>query len=54
MSEETKTLREWAASDCIRIIEPDGFDRSDPNLMERQFTHAEYEAGIMYCNLESI
>jgi hypothetical protein len=50
----TKTLDEWAALDNIRIIDPDGFDRSDPDLMTKQFTKEEYKKGIFKCTLMCI
>ena len=42
-----KTLQSWAALDGIKIIDPDGFDRTDTYLFERLFTHEEYKAGIV-------
>lgn len=46
-----KTLQEWAKLDAYKIADPDGFDRTDPQLMERLFTKEEYNAGIWRCTL---
>jgi hypothetical protein len=48
---ETKTIQEWAALDGIKVYDPDGFDRTDPLLMERKITKAEYDAGILRCTV---
>jgi len=50
---ETKTLQEWADIDGLIIYDPDGFDRSDPEIMSRKFTRQEYDAGIMLCSIIS-
>ena len=45
---ERKTIGEWnAAVSSINVIDPDGFDRTDPLLYERRFTREEWEAGAM-------
>jgi hypothetical protein len=49
--EETKTLDEWAKLDGITILDPDGFDRTDHHLWERQFTKAEYDKGLCNCTI---
>jgi len=51
MKAETKTLQEWADIDGLIIYDPDGFDRSDPEIMSRKFTRQEYDAGIMLCSI---
>ncbi len=48
---ETKTIQEWAALDGIVVLDPDGFDRSDPYVLEREVTKAEYLAGIWRCTI---
>jgi len=53
METETKTLQEWADIDGLIICDPDGFDRSDPEIMSRKFTRQEYDAGIMLCSIIS-
>lgn len=45
------TLQKWAERDGLTILDPDGFDRRDPFLMERAFTEAEYRAGIGRCTV---
>lgn len=43
-----KTIREWEQyyGDKFRVYDPDGFDRTDPNLMTRTFTKAEFLKGL--------
>jgi len=43
----SKTLKEWADIDGIEILDPDGFDRSDALLYEKQFTFEEYQKGLI-------
>lgn len=46
--QERRTIGEW--NDIVpelNVIDPDGFDRSDPHLYERRFTRAEWETGAM-------
>lgn len=50
--EELHTLDEWAAMDGITILDPDGFDRTDPHLWELKFTREEYDKGIILCTIE--
>ena len=47
----TKTLQEWAALDGIQMLDPDGFDRTDDKLFERQFTKEEYDTGLIKCTI---
>ena len=44
---EVRTLDAWAALDGIYILDPDGFDRSDPKLRERLFTKQQYINGML-------
>ena len=48
---EMKTIQEWAKLDGIFVYDPDGFDRSDPLLWEKEITKAEYLAGIAFCTV---
>jgi hypothetical protein len=48
---EKKSINEWAAMDGICVLDPDGFDRSDPYVLEREITKAEYVAGIERCTV---
>jgi hypothetical protein len=41
------TIREWEKIKGVKILDPDGFDRKDPNLMERLFTEQEFNEGMM-------
>lgn len=45
------TLAEWSQLAGIRIIDPDGFDRTDPHLWERGFTLDEFERGIPHSTI---
>lgn len=51
---KTKTLQEWAAEFNLLIIDPDGYDRSDPNLLTKQFTKEEFMTGIFKCTVTSL
>ena len=52
MTEEKKTIPEWEEEYGVDILDPDGFDRSDPNLYEKKFTKEEFEEGLMYCTIQ--
>lgn len=41
-----KTIKEWEKEFNVTILDPDGFDRSDPNLKERLFYREEFLAGM--------
>ena len=41
-----RTIEEWGRLTSIRVLDPDGFDRKDPHLMERTFTRQEFDAGV--------
>ena len=41
------TIREWEKIKGVKILDPDGFNRKDPNLMERLFTEQEFNEGMM-------
>lgn len=49
-----KTLTEWAKLKGYRIIDPDGFDRSDPDLYDRLFSEKEFDDGLPYCTVEQV
>ena len=42
-----QTLKDWCIEKHIIILDPDGFDRKDPKLFERDFTEQEFETGCM-------
>ena len=48
---ETRTIQEWADRDYLIVVDPDGFDRTDPEIMVRKRTKEEYDAGIMLCSI---
>jgi hypothetical protein len=45
--EERKTIKEWEPIFNVEIYDPDGFDRTDPELYNRKFTKAEFEQGML-------
>lgn len=45
--DERKTIAEWSEEFGFSIMDPDGFDRTDPNLMDRNFTLAEFADGAL-------
>lgn len=44
---EKKTINEWEKIFDVQILDPDGFDRTDPNLYDREFTREEFQHGMM-------
>jgi hypothetical protein len=42
-----KTIGEWAKERGIKVLDPDGFDRTRPDLWEMIFTEDEFEKGLM-------
>lgn len=46
-SEPLRTIEEWGAITGLRVVDPDGFDRTDPELWTRRFTEAEFQRGAM-------
>lgn len=53
---EVKTYEEWAKelyeNEGIEILDPDGFDRSNPNFMKEKYTKEEFEKGLMRSTIE--
>ena len=47
-----KTIEEWAVEYGIEVLDPDGFDRSDSNLMNKKFTRDEFLDGITLCTIQ--
>ena len=47
-----RTIEQWSDIKGIRIIDPDGFDRTDPKLYEKLFTEEEFEKGLLNCTIE--
>ena len=37
------TIKEWEEIKRIRIVDPDGFDRIDKDLYNKQFTEKEFD-----------
>lgn len=44
-----RTLKEWKQIKNIEIIDYDGFDRADKQLMEKLFTEEEFDKGSIFC-----
>ena len=51
LGDQLHTIQEWAALDGIEIIDPDGFDRSDPLLWERKISLEEFKKGQFLCTI---
>lgn len=43
---EKHTIKEWSNLTGIVVLDPDGFDRTDPKLNEKLFTKEEFINGI--------
>lgn len=52
MSEELRTISEWEKHTGITILDPDGFDRSDPFLEKRLMTKEQFIKGAMESTLD--
>jgi len=42
-----KTIPEWEEEFKVSVLDPDGFDRKDPNLMKKKFTKEEFLDGLI-------
>ncbi len=54
MNDERKTLTEWSEEYGFTLLDPDGFDRSDPDLRTRRFTREEWERGWPSCTIRCV
>jgi hypothetical protein len=45
------TINEWEKIVGITIVDPDGFDRSNPNLYNELFTKEEFDDALMRCTV---
>ena len=43
------TIHEWEVRKNVIIMDPDGFNRKDPDLMKRRFTEQEFDAALPLC-----
>jgi hypothetical protein len=41
------TIKEWEKYLGVKVIDPDGFDRTDPLLTSRMFTYDEFMKGLL-------
>jgi hypothetical protein len=51
MKDELKTIQEWADKDGIIVLDPDGFDRTQPDVMTNKISYEEYSKGILFCTI---
>ena len=49
---ELHTIEEWADMEGVKVLDPDGFDRSDPELWEKKYTKSEFDNRLVYCTIE--
>lgn len=49
---EKKTIEKWEEEYNLTILDPDGFDRDNPNLYEKKMTRQEFEAGLFQSTIE--
>ena len=49
-----KNIQEWAKELGYVILDPDGFDRSDPEVMTRLRTREEFDKGFLFCTIDKI
>lgn len=47
------TIKDWEVITGIRVLDPDGFNRKDPQLMERLFTYQEFTHGMIQSTVQS-
>ena len=53
MSEQYRaTIKQWGDITGTIVLDPDGFDRKDPRLMERLFTYQEFQHGCMESTIQ--
>ena len=46
------TIKQWEIIKGVRILDPDGFNRTDPKLYERFFSEKEFDEALLYCTIE--
>lgn len=51
---ERKTITQHAAEMGYEILDADGFDRRDPELMTRLFTKEEFDKGFPQCTIRHL
>lgn len=49
-----KNINEWAKEKGYLILDPDGFDRTDPEVMTRLRTKEEFEKGFLLCTIQKL
>lgn len=54
MNNEKHTISEWEILKDIIVLDPDGFNRSDPELYKRLFTEAEFEKCLMSSTIQKV
>lgn len=54
METTKKTIGEWAAELGYTVIDPDGFDRTDPEVMKKLISKEEFDKGLPLCTVQKI
>lgn len=49
-----QTINEWAAEDGYVVLDPDGFDRSKPDLMITPISKSEFDKGVQQSTTQGI
>ncbi len=44
-----RSIAEWEPIFEVKILDPDGFDRSDPDFYSRRYTYEEFAAALPLC-----
>lgn len=44
---KAKTIEQWSKIKNVTILDPDGFDRTDPNLFTNKYTEEEFFYGMI-------
>lgn len=54
MTNQQKSIVDWARERGYIILDPDGFDRTNPNVMTDPITEEEFNKGFMLCTIQKI
>jgi len=46
------TIKKWGVVTGIKVLDPDGFDRTDSNVMSRTYTLKEFILGAAHCTCQ--
>jgi len=53
-NDKTKTIEDWSKEYGIEMMDPDGFDRKDPELFNRKFTREQFNKAVGRCTIQVI